>query len=84
MSPAIEESPIVIEESFHENQIVFDMIYNPTETKLLTLAKKKGAKVLGGLAMLVHQAAKSFELWTGESMPIEKISNSLELMIKNN
>ena len=84
MSPGIEDSPIILEESFHEDQIVFDMIYNPTETKLLSLAKKKGAKVLGGLAMLVHQAAKSFELWTGESMPIEKLSDALEQMIKKN
>jgi len=82
MFPAIEDSPTNLEESFHKDQIVFDMVYNPTETKLISIAKNQGAKVFGGLTMLVHQAAKSFELWTGEEMPIEKLSHSLELMIK--
>ena len=82
MYPVTDDSPINLEESFNKDQIVFDMIYNPTETKLLSLAKMQGAKVFGGLKMLVHQAAKSFELWTGEEMPIEKLSQSLELMIK--
>ena len=82
MFPAIEDSPTNLEESFHKDQIVFDMVYNPTETKLISMAKNQGAKVFGGLTMLVHQAAKSFELWTGEEMPIEKLSHSLELMIK--
>lgn len=82
MFPAIEDSPTNLEESFHKDQIVFDMVYNPTETKFISMAKNQGAKVFGGLTMLVHQAAKSFELWTGEEMPIEKLSHSLELMIK--
>jgi shikimate dehydrogenase len=59
------------------------MVYNPTETEFLKLAKKQGAKIIGGLKMLVYQAAKSFELWTGEEMPAEKISRSVELLIKN-
>jgi shikimate dehydrogenase len=82
MYPVTEDSPINLEEAFHKDQIVFDMVYNPTETKLLQLARMQGAMVFGGLKMLVHQAAKSFELWTGEEMPIEKLSQSLELMIK--
>jgi len=84
MYPATEDAPTILEESFHKDQIVFDMVYNPTETKLLSLARMQDAKVIGGLTMLVHQAAKSFELWTGEEMPIEKLTHSLELMIKNN
>ena len=51
--------------------------------ELLNLAKQQGAKTLGGLKMLVHQAAKSFELWTGEEPPVEKLFRSLELMIKS-
>ncbi|UCH65371.1 MAG: shikimate dehydrogenase [Ignavibacterium sp.] len=82
MYPVTEDSPINLEEAFHKDQIVFDMVYNPTETKLLSLARMQGANVFGGLKMLVHQAAKSFELWTGEEMPIEKLSQSLEAMIK--
>ena len=61
--------------------MIFDLIYNPPETKLLKMAKKQGAEVISGIKMLVHQAAKSFELWTGEEMPVEKLSRSLELMV---
>lgn len=81
MFPEVDDSPTNLKESFHKDQLVFDMIFNPTETKLLNLAKQQGATTLGGLKMLVHQAAKSFELWTGEEPPVEKISRSLELMI---
>ena len=82
MFPDVDDSPTNLSESFHKDQLVFDMIYNPTETKLLNLAKQQGATTLGGLKMLVHQAAKSFELWTGEEPPVEKLFRSLELMIK--
>ena len=82
MFPDVDDSPTNLSESFHKDQLVFDMIYNPTETKLLNLAKQQGAATLGGLKMLVHQAAKSFELWTGEEPPVEKLFRSLELMIK--
>jgi shikimate dehydrogenase len=81
MFPDVDDSPTNLKESFHKDQLVFDMIYNPTETKLLNLAKQQGATTLGGLKMLVYQAAKSFELWTGEEPPVEKLSRSLELMI---
>ena len=83
MFPDVDDSPTNLKESFHKDQLVFDMIYNPTETKLLKLAKQQDAVTLGGLKMLVHQAAKSFELWTGEEPPVEKLSRSLELMIKS-
>ena len=83
MFPDVHDTPTTLKESFHKEQLVFDMIYNPTETEFLLLAKKQGAKIIGGLKMLVYQAAKSFELWTGEEMPTDKISRSLELLIKH-
>jgi shikimate dehydrogenase len=81
MMPDFEDSVTDLEESFNEDQIVFDLIYNPAKTTLLNLAEMQGAKVIGGMKMLVSQAAKSFELWTGTEMPIEQISKSLELYI---
>ena len=45
--------------------IVFDLVYNPSETPLLAAAKSRGAKPISGLGMLVYQAAESFKLWTG-------------------
>ncbi len=48
---------------------VFDMIYEPEETKLLKLAKARGAQVIPGIEMFVHQAARQFEIWTGKPAP---------------
>jgi len=51
--------------------LVFDIIYNPLQTKFLTEAKRRGARTLGGLAMLVYQGAASLELWTGRQAPVD-------------
>jgi shikimate dehydrogenase len=53
------------------NLAVMDIVYNPVETKLLTDAKKVGARTINGIDMLIHQGAVSFELWTGQKAPIE-------------
>lgn len=81
MFPEMDDTITDLKESFSPSQIVFDLIYNPPKTKFLKLAESQGATTLGGLKMMVSQAAKSFELWTGVKMPIDKISKSLELYI---
>jgi 3-dehydroquinate dehydratase/shikimate dehydrogenase len=48
---------------------VFDMVYDPGETRLLKLAKERGAQVIPGIEMFVHQAARQFEIWTGKPAP---------------
>jgi len=53
--------------------LVCDLIYDPAETRLMAKARKRGARVLGGLPMLVYQGAASFELWTGQKAPIDKM-----------
>ena len=50
---------------------VYDIIYNPIETKLLKEAGQAGAKTIGGLDMLVGQGTIAFELWTGKKAPVE-------------
>ena len=50
---------------------VFDMVYDPAETRLLKLAKERGAEVIAGSEMFVHQAARQFEIWTGKPAPRE-------------
>jgi 3-dehydroquinate dehydratase/shikimate dehydrogenase len=61
------------ESPLNENEInarfVFDMIYDPPETRLMTLAKARGAQVIPGIEMFVHQAARQFEIWTGKPAP---------------
>lgn len=52
---------------------VFDMVYDPAETKLLKLAKERGAQVIPGIEMFVHQAARQFEIWTGKPAPWDEM-----------
>jgi shikimate dehydrogenase len=58
---------------FHNGQTVYDMVYNPEHTPLLTAAKAAGAGTIPGIAMLLAQAARSFQLWTGHEMPSRDI-----------
>jgi 3-dehydroquinate dehydratase/shikimate dehydrogenase len=55
---------------------VYDLIYNPRDTRLLREAREAGCETLGGLEMLVAQAALQFELWTGK-----RFSHGLSQMI---
>ena len=63
--------------AFRYGQVAYDLIYDPPLTPFMRLAKKGGAQAVGGLEMLVQQAAVSFELWTGEKMPVEKVKKEL-------
>jgi shikimate dehydrogenase len=54
-----------------KDALVYDLVYNPEDTPFLNEAKKAGAETLGGLSMLVHQGAASFELWTGRKAPVD-------------
>jgi 3-dehydroquinate dehydratase / shikimate dehydrogenase len=50
-------------------KVVFDMVYDPIETRLLQIARAKGIAVIPGVEMFVHQAARQFEIWTGKPAP---------------
>ena len=55
-------------------QLVVDLIYNPPLTRFVELARAQGAAAVNGLGMLIHQAARSFRLWTGEDPPLAVMS----------
>jgi shikimate dehydrogenase len=54
--------------------VVVDLLYEPAMTPLLATARAAGAMAFGGLGLLLHQAALSFELWTGQQPPVELMS----------
>jgi shikimate dehydrogenase len=57
---------------------VFDLVYNPGETRLLSQARAAGATAIGGLGMLVHQGALGFALWTGRRPPVDGMRAAAE------
>jgi shikimate dehydrogenase len=56
---------------FHAGQVVTDLIYAPRVTPWLEAARDSGATTVGGLGMLVHQAAAQITLWTGLVAPVD-------------
>ena len=50
-----------------EKTIVYDIVYNPVKTVLIQEAKKRGLKTIGGLDMLIYQAERAIEIWSGQS-----------------
>lgn len=78
MSPKIEYSPLPENISLSEETIVYDLIYNPRETKLVREARMHGLQATTGLGMLIEQAALGFELWTGYNPPREVLWNAAE------
>ena len=73
------ESPLNADEI--KAQYIFDMVYDPAETKLLRLAKERGAQVIAGSEMFVHQAARQFEIWTGKPAPREDMLRIVQLAL---
>jgi 3-dehydroquinate dehydratase / shikimate dehydrogenase len=70
MSPKVNESPFLARD-FKAGMVVFDSVYNPLETRLLREAKAAGCTVIPGSELFINQAARQFELWTGEPAPTD-------------
>ena len=57
--------------------MIYDLVYNPRETKLVRDARSQGLNATTGLGMLIEQAALAFELWTGHNPPRDILYTSL-------
>ena len=57
--------------------VVMDIVYSPLKTRLLEEAEARGAEVIDGLRMLLHQALAQFEFWTGKSAPKQVMEEAL-------
>jgi len=70
------DESLVSAELLHEGQLVIDAVYHPLETRLLRDAKSRGATVLDGLWMLIHQACVAQVLWLGREPDYQVMRNA--------
>jgi shikimate dehydrogenase len=77
MSPNIDTSPWPTTQPLRPSHVVYDLVYNPRETRLLAHAQQHGAQAIGGIGMLVWQGALAFEHWTGIRPPVELMRQAI-------
>lgn len=63
--------------ALHPHLFVYDLIYNPAETRLLAEARQRGARGVNGIGMLAHQGALALEIWTGRPAPVATMERVL-------
>lgn len=67
------DSMAITEDIIEKSNAVFDVVYNPLETKLVKTAKAMGKKAVGGMDMLVWQAVVSHQIWDGSTYSVKDI-----------
>lgn len=82
MSPHVENSPWPQGAPIPRHGAVYDLIYNPRQTRLMAQAEAQGAQAVGGLGMLIRQGAHAFELWTGQTPPIDVMTTAAEAALR--
>ncbi len=71
------ETTVATAGDMHPELTVFDIVYNPLETRLLKEAQKAGAKTVTGEMMLVYQGAEAFRIWTGVEPPVNVMKQAV-------
>jgi len=78
MLPNLDSSPWPADLSLPSTAAIYDLVYNPRETKLVKDARAAGLSATSGLGMLIEQAALSFEIWTGQNPSRDILLNAIE------
>lgn len=79
MTPYEDVSPWLDDRPFQPHQIVYDLVYNPPDTRLMQQARASGIPAYNGLGMLLHQGALAWEQWTGCPAPLAAMRDALEV-----
>lgn len=77
----VDPRSLVPEEAMHEELTVMDIVYKPIKTELIQAAERRGATAIHGGRMLLHQAARQFELYTGVEAPLSAMDQALREQI---
>lgn len=72
------DKPDINYDTILPHMVVSDVVFNPVMPSFLQEAQARGAQVITGIGMLVQQGAKNFELWTGQTAPVETMYKALE------
>lgn len=77
------DDPLVFDpDLFHSKLLVYDLIYNPAQTLLLSEARRKGcAGVFNGLGMLLYQGVLAFKVWLDVQPPVEVMEEALRKVL---
>ncbi|MEK9165949.1 MAG: shikimate dehydrogenase [Patescibacteria group bacterium] len=77
----LKNQSLVPRTALYSKMVVFDLIYNPRETKLLKDAKMRGCRVISGRTMFLGQGARQFELWSRKPAPWKIIEHAFDINI---
>jgi 3-dehydroquinate dehydratase/shikimate dehydrogenase len=80
MHPHVDESPLEAR-FFGPRTVVFDTVYNPEQTLLIKHAREAGSQVITGVDMFVAQAARQFEIFTGQTPPLDAMRDQVRRSI---
>lgn len=78
MTPNVDTSPVPDDVILSKDIMIYDLVYNPRETKLARDARAQGLHATTGLGMLIVQAALGFQLWTGYTPSLDVLWNAVE------
>ncbi len=81
--PKVDNSPLPDDAPIPAGITLYDMIYRPAKTRLMTQIEAAGGTAIGGLGMLVRQGAAAFRLWTGVEPPIEVMFGAVREVMSN-
>ena len=73
----LENQSIAVAGQIESVKLVYDLVYNPFQTRLMTEADKTNVPKIGGIAMLIAQAMRQQKIWTGKDAPMREMSRAV-------